>query len=203
MKDAPTLELPMSLSPSSSFYSPVAARLRVPGLTVTLLRQDAARRLPPHGHPTAYFSFLLSGSYEERLGSRRLHHRVPSVVYHPPALEHRDAYGPEGGRILSIEVDAERLARWGPPGADTHPAHLSRTFRRHLGCSPTAFVQRLRVEHAWTRLVGDEPPPLADLALEAGFSDQPALTRALKRFVGSPPGAFRTAVGVLGAAPAD
>jgi AraC-like DNA-binding protein len=72
-----------------------------------------------------------------------------------------------------------------------HPAHLSRAFRRHEGRTPTALIQRRRVEHVWRRLCRPGAPSLADIALEAGFSDQSHCTRVFKRLVGIPPGALR------------
>jgi len=76
--------------------------------------------------------------------------------------------------------------------AGVHPAHLWRAFRRAEGCSPSAYLQRLRCRHVFRRLA--EPSgagSLADLALEAGFADQSHLTRVFGRLVGVAPGALR------------
>jgi AraC family transcriptional regulator len=74
--------------------------------------------------------------------------------------------------------------------AGVHPAHLTRTFRRHLGCSPGAYLRQLRIEHARRALVtGDHA--IAELALAAGFASQAHFTRVFHRLVGLPPAAYR------------
>jgi AraC family transcriptional regulator len=74
--------------------------------------------------------------------------------------------------------------------AGVHPVHLVRAFRKHLGITPGGYVRRLRVEAA-RRSLATTPAPLADIALEAGFSSQSHFTRAFRREFGVPPGAYR------------
>ena len=73
--------------------------------------------------------------------------------------------------------------------AGVHPTHLARTFGRHVGCTATTYVRRLRVDWVRERLRGETP--LAALALEAGFADQSHLTRAFHREIGVPPSRYR------------
>ena len=74
--------------------------------------------------------------------------------------------------------------------AGVHPSHLARSFRRHLGCSPGAYLRRLRLERACEALAETRASILA-IALEAGFSGQAHFTRAFHRTMGLPPGAYR------------
>jgi AraC family transcriptional regulator len=74
--------------------------------------------------------------------------------------------------------------------AAVHPAHLARVFRRHLGCSPGAYLRRLRVERA-RRALEATREPIAAIALSAGFASQAHFTRTFHRLVGMPPGAYR------------
>jgi AraC family transcriptional regulator len=71
-----------------------------------------------------------------------------------------------------------------------HPVHLSRAFRRHAGCTVGDLVRRLRVDFARRRL-SDPDVPLAEIALEAGFSDQSHFTRTFRRVTGVSPGRYR------------
>ena len=244
---------------------------------LTELCQPERRRFPRHDHERAYVSLLFAGGYVERYGSRVLEHRPPTLVYHPPGLEHQDEVGAAGGRFLIVDLEPGWLERatggapagggprllegdlalraaWhlrrslaGPPepceltaeglaldlvddldrdggarergrprwldrtverlraeypgqvsvgrlaaDAGVHPAHLWRVFRRAEGCSPSAYLHRLRCRHVFRRLAEAGPaPPLADLALEAGFADQSHCTRVFKRLLGVPPGALR------------
>jgi AraC family transcriptional regulator len=80
--------------------------------------------------------------------------------------------------------------------AGVHPSHLARSFRRHLGCSPGAYLRRLRLERAREALAETHESILA-IALEAGFSDQAHFTRAFHRMTGLPPAAYRKLHGRL------
>jgi len=70
--------------------------------------------------------------------------------------------------------------------------HLSRTFSRHFGCSLTAHVQRRRLEEGW-KLLRDPDRGLAEIAAEAGFSDQSHFSRAFSMALAIPPGRYRRA----------
>lgn len=74
--------------------------------------------------------------------------------------------------------------------ADVHPIHLARVFRQHFRCSPGEYLRQCRMERV-TQLLARKSLPLAEIALQAGFSDQSQLTHAFKRFAGLTPGAFR------------
>jgi AraC family transcriptional regulator len=72
---------------------------------------------------------------------------------------------------------------------DIHPVHLAREFKRAFGQTLGEYVRMLRVEHVCRRL--GSAHDLAELAVEAGFSDQSHLTRVFKRIKGTTPGRFR------------
>jgi AraC-like DNA-binding protein len=74
--------------------------------------------------------------------------------------------------------------------AHTSAGHLHGLFRRHLGRAPMAHVAALRLERAMARLAASEAT-IAEIALSCGYSDQSALTRALKRRHGVTPAAYR------------
>ena len=72
------------------------------------------------------------------------------------------------------------------------PARVSAVFRRVYHRSIAEEQRRLRVEFASQRL-RDRDASLADIALEAGFSDQPHFSRAFKQVTGMTPARFRDA----------
>ncbi|MDA8017924.1 MAG: AraC family transcriptional regulator [Thermoanaerobaculia bacterium] len=70
-----------------------------------------------------------------------------------------------------------------------HRMTLARSFRTVYGLSVGQYIQRLRVFEA-CRLI-QRGSPLADAALEAGFSDQSHMTRVFGRALGRTPAALR------------
>ena len=76
--------------------------------------------------------------------------------------------------------------------AGVHPVHLARAFRANYGVSPGEYLRQLRVDWAAEELRATERP-LAEIAVDAGFSDQSHFTRVFKAAYGIPPGAWRRA----------
>ena len=73
-----------------------------------------------------------------------------------------------------------------------HPAHVAQNFRRRYGLSIGEYVRRLRVDHVARRLVTSRAS-LAQLACEAGFTDQSHMQRVFKSQLGVTPAAYRRA----------
>jgi AraC family transcriptional regulator len=69
--------------------------------------------------------------------------------------------------------------------------HFARQFKTATGLSPHQHVILRRVERAKQLLSGAGVPSLAEVAAQAGFSDQSQFTRHFKRLVGVTPGQFR------------
>lgn len=68
--------------------------------------------------------------------------------------------------------------------------HFCRAFCSSTGATPNAYLVRLRVENAKERIKRGEP--LINAALDAGFSDQPHMSRCFKRVYGVSPGKYQT-----------
>ncbi|HYL27156.1 MAG TPA: AraC family transcriptional regulator [Candidatus Nitrosotalea sp.] len=71
-----------------------------------------------------------------------------------------------------------------------HPTHLCRAFRRFRGHTISDAVIGARVQYV-ARKLADCDEPLAEIAADAGFTDQSHMTRTFKRVTGSPPGDHR------------
>jgi transcriptional regulator GlxA family with amidase domain len=67
---------------------------------------------------------------------------------------------------------------------------FTRSFRNSFGTSAHRYLiqQRIRVAKA---LLLETSSPLSQVAVQAGFSDQAALSRTFERMVGVPPGRWR------------
>jgi AraC-like DNA-binding protein len=70
------------------------------------------------------------------------------------------------------------------------PETLSRRFRAAYGVTPAAFRAEARAHRAFELLCNGDAP-LASIAADCGFADQPHLTRAIVRLTGHPPGFWR------------
>lgn len=67
-----------------------------------------------------------------------------------------------------------------------HPVTLARAFQRHFGCSPTAYVHRLRMDRALALLA--QGAPVADVGAACGYFDQAHFSRQFKAAMRVPPG---------------
>lgn len=71
-----------------------------------------------------------------------------------------------------------------------HPVHLAREFHRRFHATIGEDIRDLRIARACQLLTGSSLP-LAQIALEVGFSDQPSFTTAFHRRTGLTPSEFR------------
>jgi AraC family transcriptional regulator len=90
---------------------------------------------------------------------------------------------------LDAELSLDHLAAV----ARMSPYHFARLFKDSTGLPPHQYVIARRVERAKELLRGHDPLPLADVAVEAGFSSQSHFTHHFKRFVGVTPRRFQSA----------
>jgi AraC-like DNA-binding protein len=72
----------------------------------------------------------------------------------------------------------------------TSQRQLERRFMKSVGHTPIEIVARVRFERARNSLVFKPDWPLADLALECGYSDQAHFIKDFKRFTDMTPSAF-------------
>ncbi|MEZ6967470.1 helix-turn-helix domain-containing protein [Aeromonas sp. S9(2024)] len=70
------------------------------------------------------------------------------------------------------------------------PSHFVRSFSRHYGMTPHAYLLDQRIRHARTLL--RQGQPLAEVALASGFADQAHFQRQFKRRVATTPGQYRS-----------
>jgi AraC-like DNA-binding protein len=97
---------------------------------------------------------------------------------------------------LMARVEAEPGLAWTTDSmarcAGLSVSRVHALFRSELDTTPHAWLRDIRLARARAWLT-DTARPIADIALAAGFSDQSALTRALRDVTGMTPGAYRRA----------
>ncbi len=69
------------------------------------------------------------------------------------------------------------------------PRQLGRMFRAHVGVAPKTYGQVVQFHRA-LMLITQQGLGVAAAAIEAGYADQPHMTRAFRRFGGFSPGAI-------------
>ncbi|TFH87234.1 AraC family transcriptional regulator [Billgrantia azerbaijanica] len=69
------------------------------------------------------------------------------------------------------------------------PGHLIRAFKQHFGLTPHAYLINRRIQLGQREL--KQGTPIAEAALNAGFSDQPHFQRTFKRLVAATPNQYR------------
>ena len=68
---------------------------------------------------------------------------------------------------------------------------LSRLFRRELNASPSAFVERIRIDRA-RRVLLETNAPVETIALDCGFGSLRRMDRAFARVIAASPSEFRS-----------
>lgn len=66
-------------------------------------------------------------------------------------------------------------------------------FRRHIGLTPKLYSRLLRFQRVLVRAAANSKLPFAELAADAGYSDQAHFTREFREFAGMTPEAYRRA----------
>lgn len=113
----------------------------------------------------------------------------------------RLAAGPDGvlprGRLGAVveyieeHLDASPTLEQMAAVAHLSPYHFARQFKAATGLPPHEYVITRRVERGKQLLQGGADISLAEVAAQAGFSDQSQFSRHFKRLLGITPGQFR------------
>ena len=69
-------------------------------------------------------------------------------------------------------------------------SQFGRAFKKATGLTPHRWLVQRRLEQAMDLLLGSNLP-LAEIALDCGFSEQSHFTRTFTRLVGTSPGEWR------------
>jgi AraC-like DNA-binding protein len=79
---------------------------------------------------------------------------------------------------------------------------LERLVRGRLGLTPKWLIGRYRMHEASQALASAEPPSLAELAADLGFSDQAHFTRQFRAVIGETPRRYALAASAVAELPA-
>lgn len=131
---------------------------------------EAREKLVEAGNPARQIDLL-----ESLLAAR-----LPRVHALHPAVAHALARFTTGTSVGEVVQEAGWSHRW-----------FITLFRRAMGLSPKAYLRLLRFQGAVRRAAFDQRSSWADIALDAGYSDQPHFNREFRRFAGVTPGEYR------------
>jgi AraC family transcriptional regulator len=91
---------------------------------------------------------------------------------------------------ISTNIDADITLADLARVANQSPFHFARKFALAMGVPPKRYVSRMRLDKAMAELVSGKLP-LAQIALNAGFSSQSSFTRAFRRATSVTPQEYR------------
>jgi AraC family transcriptional regulator len=144
---------------------------------------------------------LTAGSAGGRLAAESLANVLAVHLIRHVLTPRRLARGPDGalprGRLRAVVEYIEEHLGASPTLAQMaavarlSPYHFARQFKAATGLPPHEYVIARRVERAKQFLQAGADLPLAEVAVQAGFSDQSQFSRHFKRLVGVTPGQFR------------
>jgi len=88
---------------------------------------------------------------------------------------------------LAQDISVDELAA----AAGVSKPHFARLFKNTLGVTPYRYVLKMRLDKGLEMLRGPGGLPLADVALQCGFSSQSHFTDAFRKAFGVTPGSVR------------
>ncbi|MFC7740774.1 helix-turn-helix domain-containing protein [Nocardiopsis composta] len=123
---------------------------------------------------------------------RRRAHRRAGLVRHPPRPARRGAARPRVRTALRALSSPGATAVGAARAAGLSERQLRRLLLDHTGLGPRALQRVARLQRFLRAADTGPDRPLADLALIAGYADQPHLTREVRRMSGLTPAALFT-----------
>lgn len=85
-----------------------------------------------HAHEEAYFCLILEGVSSQTYGTKSRTRRPASMLFYPPGEIQSETFGTTGGRIFTVEIAPELLAR-----LDKHPLKDGESFSQQSGLLPS------------------------------------------------------------------
>jgi AraC family transcriptional regulator len=107
--------------------------------------------------------------------------------------QHRPRWLEEARERIHAELAARPSLSGLADSVGVHPVTLARAFRRAFGCTGGEYIRNVRLERAAHQLTETEMS-LAEIALEAGFSDQSHFSNLFRHRTGLPPSRYRQVV---------
>lgn len=142
---------------------------------------DAVRRLHREFCREDVSSLALKGLFYEFIAELARTNDVPASV--PDwVVQARDFLLDNRAKHIEVNEVADAVA--------VHPSHLCRTFRRHYGETPGAFLREARLQLAY-EMARSGRRPLSEVAAKCGFADQAHLAKAFKARFGVRPSDLR------------
>lgn len=118
---------------AGEFYGKTSGVFAANSYRFTEKAYDPKADLPSHSHEFAHFCLVLSGAYNERIGSRQYTRRPATLVFYPPDVSHAESHSTSGRHFL-VEIGSIGLDRVRECGAKLNePVTLAAILPTSLG----------------------------------------------------------------------
>ncbi|OXY83748.1 AraC family transcriptional regulator [Oceanimonas doudoroffii] len=178
------------------------ARYRVAAGNLVLMNPDWVHACNPvEGKPWAYYMMYVDTACLQAPRLPLLQKQTALVEYLESLMQHLAGHSvpypapvPKRLRQLADYLDAHSLEEVSLDELCSQcgysAGHLVRVFRQHFGITPHAYLLNRRVQHGQRQLKAGVP--IAEVALNMGFSDQAHFQRTFKRLVAATPAQYRS-----------
>lgn len=97
---------------SGQYFGQISLNRQVNEFIFALSQHPGQTTLPEHHHINPYFTLVLAGSYQERVGTKDYTFQKGDLVFHPAGAEHSNRFDRSTACCFNLEVPGATASSW-------------------------------------------------------------------------------------------